>query len=39
MVAGAMRTLPIWRESGTCAPCGATVALAGFSQNFFTTKF
>src|SRR5258708_40208181 len=35
MVAGAMRTLPIWRDSGALAPCGTVVVLAGLSQNFF----
>src|SRR5437660_9216662 len=38
IVAGAMRILPIWREFGTRAPCGATVALAGFSQNLRMTS-
>src|SRR6266404_2272782 len=35
IVAGAILTLPIWRDSDTRAPCGTTVVLAGFSQNFF----
>jgi hypothetical protein len=33
MVAGAMRTSPIWRDSGTHTPGGAMVAVSGVSQN------
>src|SRR5262249_35785022 len=33
MVAGEMRTLPIWTDSGTFAPWGTATVAIGFSQN------